>query len=90
MDFIARVNITVDVPFSAAVDELGPREVANEETGAMSFINAPQYEKSAEKISKQRVAAAKHAEKEIVKAIRDAVGKHGKIVDESVQEVREA
>lgn len=70
--FEADIRLVVRVEFDADVDEL----------------TDPRDEQAAAKVAEQRIAAANHAESELVDAVKAAL-KHGEVVSELVEEVRE-
>ena len=88
---VARVRVTIDVPFDADVDDLvvetgvRPSPLTGEDRHGL--LDAAAHERNAAAVEKQRRNAAKHADKVITAEIRDNLDG---VVDVVVEEVRDA
>lgn len=91
---VARVRVTIDVPFDADVDELtvdvGVRPSPGGGEERLGLIDAAAHERNVARVEKQRRNAAKHADKTIVAEVRQQAATLGDVVDVVVEEVRDA
>lgn len=85
---IATVAVKIAVPFKAEIDSLGEPELTAT-GGKLRLANPAAHEKTAAQISKQRVAAAKQAEKDIAAAVRKALAKTGDIQSVVIETIEE-
>lgn len=84
MKMVARVRLVVDVPFDADVDDAPPIVLEQQPSGRPGLANREEYEKAHVDIGSQRIDAAIKAEK-----LKMTVSP-GKIIEQLVEEVREA
>lgn len=91
---VARVRVTIDVPFDADVDELvvetGVRPSPLTGDDRHGLLDADAHERNAARVEKQRRNAARHADKEIAAAARKLTAGLGDVVEVVVEEVRDA
>lgn len=88
MRFVALARIDVLIPFDFDAPELDLAEhLGDVGDGTQSIIDVDAYEKKLSEVERGRIAAACHAESEILSKVKASVGD---IVDTVVVEVREA